>query len=74
MRLWLGLFAPAGVAEDRLRVVEAAAVRAMASREMQQALDAQGVSPFLMDRAQFSAFVQGEIDRWASVLGPQPKN
>jgi tripartite-type tricarboxylate transporter receptor subunit TctC len=75
VRLWVGLFAPAGVPEDRLRAVEAATTRAMAAQDMQATLVAQGISPFPMSRAQFSEFVQSEIDRWRGVLGtPQPQN
>lgn len=69
VRLWVGLFAPAGIPEDRLRTVEQAIAQAMASSNMQRTLDSQGVAPFAMSRTQFDAFVMHEIDRWRTVVG-----
>jgi tripartite-type tricarboxylate transporter receptor subunit TctC len=68
VRLWVGVFAPAGIPEDRMHLVETAVARAMASRDMQATLDAQGVTPFPMSRSQFDAFVVREIERWRTVV------
>jgi tripartite-type tricarboxylate transporter receptor subunit TctC len=69
VRLWIGVFAPAGVAEETLRAIEQAIARAMASPAMRTALDNQGIAPFPMGRAEFGAYVQSEIERWTAVLG-----
>jgi len=69
VRLWVGVFASAGVPEERMRVLEQAIDRVMSSKEIQRTLDSQGVAPFSLRRDEFSSFVALEIDRWRTVLG-----
>ena len=73
VRLWVGVFAPAGVPEERLQTLEAAISRAMASGTMKSTLDAQGVAPFAMNRKEFDAFVLREIERWRTVVAALKK-
>jgi tripartite-type tricarboxylate transporter receptor subunit TctC len=73
VRLWVGLFAPAGLPEDRLRALEEATGRIMASPHMRAVLDAQGVAPMALNRAQFDAFVRREIERWRTVVAALKK-
>jgi tripartite-type tricarboxylate transporter receptor subunit TctC len=35
---------------------------------MKRAMDGQGIAPFTMNRAEFSAFVTREIERWKIVV------
>jgi tripartite-type tricarboxylate transporter receptor subunit TctC len=68
IRLWVGVFARAGVPVDAMRVIEQAIARAMASKDTQAALEIQGIAPLPMSRAEFSAFVSKEIERWNPVV------
>jgi tripartite-type tricarboxylate transporter receptor subunit TctC len=73
VRLWVGLFAPAGVPERLLQAVDEATSRIMASPHMQTTLDAQGVTPMPLSRAQFDGFVRREIERWRIVVAALKK-
>ena len=73
VRLWVGLFAPAGVPAERMRTVEAAVARAMVSPAMKSTLDAQGIAPLALNRTQFDEFVLREIDRWRIVVAALKK-
>lgn len=68
IRLWVGVFARPDIPEDTIRVIEPAIARAMASNEMQTALESQGITPLSMNRAQFNTFVMQEIERWKPVV------
>lgn len=68
VRLWVGLFAPAAVPHERLRLVESAIARAMATPAMRETLESQGIAPLPMSRAEFDAFVAREIERWRPVV------
>jgi tripartite-type tricarboxylate transporter receptor subunit TctC len=68
VRLWLGLFAPAGTPADRIAVFETAFRRAMATPEMQKVFKNQGIEPMKLTRDQFTQFVNNEIARWKSVV------
>jgi tripartite-type tricarboxylate transporter receptor subunit TctC len=68
VRLWVGVFAPSSVPDERLRVVETAIGRAIASRAMGEILETQGIAPLQMTRAEFDAFVVREIERWRPVV------
>lgn len=68
VRLWVGVFAPAGVAPEKMRLIEEAIGRAMVSKEMEGTLANQGVAPFAMSPTEFNAFVFREIGRWRNVI------
>src|SRR5262245_36140864 len=68
IRLWVGVFARRGVPADVAGVVEQAIARAMTSKEMQGALQVQGITPLVMSPRQFNAFVSDEIRRWRAVV------
>ncbi len=68
VRLWIGLFAPAGIPADHMAVFDAALEKAMAAPELQRALEAQGIDPIKMTRADFTGFVNSEIERWSKVV------
>jgi tripartite-type tricarboxylate transporter receptor subunit TctC len=68
VRLWVGVFAPSGVSEDRLQTIEAAVDKAAASDTMRKAMDIQGIAPLTMSRAEFARFVAAEIERWTPVV------
>lgn len=68
IRLWVGVFARSGVASDVVAALERAIAQATSSAEMQSALKAQGITPLTMNRAEFGALVEREIERWQSVV------
>jgi len=68
IRLWVGVFARSGVPVERIRVIEQAIVRAMASKDMQDTLERQGITPLSMSGTDFGAFVTREIERWKPVV------
>ena len=73
VRLWVGVFAPAGVPAERVARVEQAIQRAIASERMRQTLELQGISPLDSGRAAFSQFVSDEIARWKDVVEAMKK-
>jgi tripartite-type tricarboxylate transporter receptor subunit TctC len=68
VRLWVGVFARPDIPVAALGKVEQAVARAMASQEMQKALESQGITPLTMSRAEFNTFVKQEIERWKVVV------
>lgn len=58
--IWLGLFAPVGVAADRLRVLREAAVLASADRAVQQGIAAVHMVPTFIDSAAFQTKVAAD--------------
>ena len=68
VRLWVGVFARPDIPVDAMRTIEAAIGQAMAAKEMQTALEIQGITPLAMNRAAFNAFVMQEIERWKTVV------
>ena len=73
IRLWVGVFARPEVPAAAMRVIEQAIMRAMTSKDMQAALERQGITPLSMNRAEFSAFVMREIERWQVVVAALKK-
>ena len=73
VRLWVGLFAPAKVAAERISTVEAAVARAMASEGIKATLNAQGIAPLSMSRTEFDEFVRREIASWQVVVAALKK-
>ncbi len=69
MRLWVGVFERADVPLERSRVIERAIAQVMAGKDMQAALEKQGIALLAMNRAEFNVFVANEIARWRMVAG-----
>lgn len=65
---WFGLFAPAGTPKAVVDKLNAAAVKAVQSPELKAKLIEAGFVPTPPDTpAQFAAFFQGEVAKWARV-------
>jgi len=73
VRLWVGVFARPDIPGDALGRIEQAITRAMASPDMQRVLERQGITPLTMGRAEFTAFVMHEIERWRIVVAALKK-
>jgi len=65
---WFGMHAPARTPPAVLAHLNAEVRRAMERPEMQERLARQGAEPNPMNVAEFTAYVKGEIDRWAGVV------
>ncbi|MBI4207248.1 MAG: tripartite tricarboxylate transporter substrate binding protein [Betaproteobacteria bacterium] len=74
--LWWGLFAPAGIASERIGVINAAVNKVVASAEMKKFLDTQGVAGWPLPPAQLADLLPKEIARYkkaAQVAGIPPQ-
>ncbi|MDM0049386.1 tripartite tricarboxylate transporter substrate binding protein [Variovorax sp. J22R115] len=65
---WFGLFGPARMSPELTRQISDAARQAIKQPEMQRRLETEGAIPVGNSPKEFSAFVQGEIKRWAQVV------
>ena len=67
--LWIGLFAPAGVPPDILARLQDATTQAMASPDLREKLDQQGVeiAPPTSPQ-QFAKLLQDDIAKWARIV------
>jgi len=67
--LWIGLFAPAGVPADVLATLQDATRKALASKDLRDKLDQQGVeiaAPTTPE--QFSALLHDDLAKWARIV------
>ena len=65
---WYGLLAPAGTPRDIIAQLNAAVVKALENRELQERLLALGAEAASSTPAQFGAFLRKETARWEQVL------
>ena len=65
---WYGLLAPPGTPRHLVARINAALVKALGSRELQDRLIGLGAEAAPSSAAQFSAFLKGETQRWENVL------
>lgn len=73
---WGGLLAPAGTPRDVVAKLNGEVNKALAAPEVREKLVAAGIEPAGGTPAQFSAFIQAEMQRWAQVAqraGIQPE-
>ena len=65
---WFGLFGPGRMPPELAARISDAARQAIAQPEMRRRLNTEGATPVGNSPAQFSAFVDDEIRRWAKVV------
>ena len=65
--MWYGVAAPAATPGPLLAKLNADAVKALNSPDLQKRLAEQGIEPAPMAPDQFAAFIKSEIARWAKV-------
>ncbi len=65
---WYGLLAPAGTPKDIIARLNAEAIRALRSPEVAAKLSSQGAEPAPGSPEEFTAFIRGEIEKWAKVV------
>ena len=66
--VFYGVVAPKGTPEPILNALNREINAAMVTPEVRAALAQQGVTPQLMSRNQFAAFLKSERDKWAKVV------
>ena len=74
--LWWALFAPAGIAPERLNLVNAAVNKVLAGAEMKAFLSQEGGEPWPLSPAQLSDLLPKEIERYrkiAQAAGIEPE-
>jgi tripartite-type tricarboxylate transporter receptor subunit TctC len=74
--LWWGLFAPSGIAPDRIATINAAVNKILASQDMKKFLDNQGVQPWPLTPQQLDGLLVKEIERYkkmAQIAGIKPQ-
>lgn len=65
---WFGLFAPAGLAEDRKQIFEAAVTRVMASAEVRQKIAGAYVEPEGTSADEFAAFQGAQVQEFKQIV------
>lgn len=65
---WYGLLAPAGTPQAVLDKLHAVAEKAVASKEVQDQLAAQGCEVFFGTPAQFAALIRSDLPKWARIV------
>jgi len=65
---WYGLFAPAGIPKDVLRVLSTQIVKIMQVPEVRQRFSGDGFEPVGGTPDQFAKFVRAEITKWEKII------
>ncbi len=74
--LWWGIFAPAGIAAERLAFINAAINKILASGEMKKFIAAEGAEPWPLNPKQLDGLLVREIERYrkaAKIAGIEPQ-
>jgi tripartite-type tricarboxylate transporter receptor subunit TctC len=66
--LWLGIMAPAGTPQPIVDILHKEITKAVNQPSFKEALAKQGAVPLSMSQAEFKAFVQAQVDKWAKVI------
>jgi tripartite-type tricarboxylate transporter receptor subunit TctC len=65
---WYGVFVPAGTARPTIEKLSGEVVRITRAPDVRERLLADGAEPAGMSPAEFAAFIQRELARWAKVV------
>lgn len=68
MSTWYGIFAPAGSPPEAIEKLGAEIRRAVADPKVREQIVAQGIEPVSSTPAEFRAFVNSELEKWAKVV------
>ena len=66
--IWLGLMAPKATPAQIVNRLNAEVSRIVGLPETARAWTAQGATPMVMNVAQFTSYVQGDIAKWANIV------
>ena len=65
---WYGLLAPAGTPKPIIAQIHAAALKAVAAKDVQEKLAAQGAEVWTTTPEQFAALIKSELPKWAKIV------
>jgi len=65
---WYGMFAPAGTPKAVIAQVHAAALKALAAKDVQDKLAVQGAEVWTTSPEQFAAIIKTELPKWAKIV------
>ena len=65
---WYGLLAPAGTPKPIIAQIHAAALKAVAAKDVQDKLAAQGAEVWTTTPEQFAAIIKSELPKWAKIV------
>jgi tripartite-type tricarboxylate transporter receptor subunit TctC len=68
MRIWYGLLAPAGTPETVVDKLAGEVDRIIAMPDTRQRLEAVGMDPYTLTRAQFGALMQADREKYARII------
>jgi tripartite-type tricarboxylate transporter receptor subunit TctC len=65
---WVGFMAPKGTPQPIIDKLNRTITQILARPDIKTSWEAQGATPMVMTQAEFTAFMQGEVDKWAQVI------
>jgi tripartite-type tricarboxylate transporter receptor subunit TctC len=66
--LWTGFMAPAGTPKEIVERLNHAISAAVSQPEIKKQWEEQGANPMVMTQAEFTAFMQSQVEKWAQVI------
>lgn len=66
--LWTGFMAPAATPKAVVTKLHDAITKAVSQPEIKKQWEAQGANPMTMGQAEYAAFMQAQVDKWAKVI------
>ena len=65
---WVGFMAPKGTPQPIIDKLNHTITQILSRPDIKTSWEAQGATPMVMTQAEFAAFMQGEVDKWAKVI------
>jgi len=65
---WVGFMAPKGTPQPVIDKLNHTITQILSRPDIKTSWEAQGATPMVMTQAEFAAFMQGEVDKWAKVI------
>jgi len=65
---WVGFMAPKGTPQPIVDKLNRTITQILSRPDIKTSWEAQGATPMVMTQAEFAAFMQGEVDKWAKVI------
>ncbi|MBI2716504.1 MAG: tripartite tricarboxylate transporter substrate binding protein [Rhizobiales bacterium] len=66
--LWTGFMAPAATPKEIVAKLHAAITKAVSQPAIKKQWEEQGANPMTMTQAEYAAFMQAQVDKWAGII------
>jgi tripartite-type tricarboxylate transporter receptor subunit TctC len=66
--LWTGFMAPAATPKEIVAKLHDAITKAVSQPEIKKQWEEQGANPMTMSQADYAAFMQAQVDKWAGII------